>query len=183
MKALLYSNTVQDDYTCQLPVILAVGDSANSQDMVQEFSDSISLLMGGKWDGCTFHFWGSADESRHSVPGNSISFAEVIEAFTSGEASELSVDVPSDSAQGHTTENWAVRDIPDTPRCHLVKSVQDPAGTLEAPEIIACGDRHHCEHTMQNIKAASGEHFDGGSGHWEYLGKDGEFVRYDIVEE
>lgn len=183
MKALLYSNTEPTDYTCQLPVILATGDSANSQDMVQEFSDSISLLMGGKWDDCTFHFWGSSDESRHKVSGKDISFAEVIEAFVKGEAGELSVDVPSDNELGYTTENWAVRDVPEAPRCHLVQTVRNPAGALEPPRIIACGDEAHCEHTMKNIRETSSEHYDGGSGHWEYLGSDGSFVCYDIVKE
>ena len=110
MKALLYSNTEPGDYTCQLPVILATGESVGEQAMVQEFSDSISLLMD-KWADCTFHFW-CADESRHSVNGGDISFAEVIEAFCDGEADELSVDVPSDNALGYTTENWAVRELP-----------------------------------------------------------------------
>jgi hypothetical protein len=182
MKALLYSNTEIGDYTCQLPVILATGESVNEQVMVQEFSDSISLLMGGKWNSCTFHFW-CDDESRHSVKGSDISFAEVIEAFCHGKADELSVDVPADNELGYATENWAVRDVPETPRVHLVKSVRSPAGAIEVPEIISCGDRHHCEHTMETIRNASCEHFDGGNGHWEYLGSEGEFVCYDIVEE
>lgn len=111
MKALLYANTQVGDYTCQLPEILATGKSVEAQELLEQFSDSLSLLMGEKWNTCTFHLWGQ-DESKHTVAGDAISFAEVVELFFAGDTHELSVDVPDDSAEGYMTENWVIRDIP-----------------------------------------------------------------------
>lgn len=111
MKALLYANTQVGDYTCQLPEILATGNTVEAQELLEQFSDSLSLLMGEKWDTCTFHIWGQ-DESKHTVAGSAISFAEVVELFFAGDTHELSVDVPDASAEGYMTENWVIRDIP-----------------------------------------------------------------------
>lgn len=108
MKALLYSNTVKDDYTCQLPEILACANSSDDLCMNEQFSDSLSLLMGNKWDRCTFHIWGKG-ERLEKIEGADISFAEVVETFFQGETHELSVDVPDDSPNGYYTENWSVR--------------------------------------------------------------------------
>lgn len=114
MKALLYANTQVGDYTCQLPEILATGDSADSQELLEQFSDSLALLMDERWNSCTFHVWSSGDETKHSVKGDAISFAEVVEAFFKGDRHELSVDVPDDSKEGYMTENWVIREVPGT---------------------------------------------------------------------
>lgn len=114
MKALLYANTEVGDYTCQLPSILATGESDDSRELLEQFSDSLSLLMDSKWDFCTFHIWSSGDESRHTVAGDEISFAEVVEAFFEGDEHELSVDVPDSSKEGYMTENWVIREVPGT---------------------------------------------------------------------
>lgn len=114
MKALLYANTQVGDYTCQLPVILATGDSVDDQELIEQFSDSLALLMDERWDTCTFHLWGKDEQKERGVAGADISFAEVVELFFAGGTNELSVDVPDSSAVGYTTENWALRDIPGT---------------------------------------------------------------------
>lgn len=183
MKALLYANTQVKDYTCQLPEILATGDSDDSQELLEQFSDSLALLMDERWDTCTFHIWSSEDESKHTITGDQVSFAEVVEAFFKGNKHELSVDVPDSSAEGYMTENWAIREVPSVPRSHLVKTVKTEAGTVEPPVIIASGTEVACVLAMESVKNDSCEHFDGGNGHWEYLGSNGEFVCYDIIEE
>ena len=114
MKALLYANTQVGDYTCQLPEILATGDTDESQELLEQFSDSLALLMDGRWNFCTFHVWSSGDESKHAITGDRISFAEVVEAFFKGDRHELSVDVPDSSVVGYTTENWVIREVPGT---------------------------------------------------------------------
>lgn len=110
MKALLYSNTDTLDYTCQLPVITAVGADADSQAVVEAFSDDLSILEE-YWGECTFHLWGVP--GKEEVVGGEISFAEVVDAFLHGDVHELSVDVPDTTPAGFHTENWALRDIPE----------------------------------------------------------------------
>ena len=107
MKALLYSNTVKDDYTCQLPEILACANSSDDLCMNEQFSDSLALILG-EWVDCTFHLWGKG-ERLEKIEGTDISFAEVVEAFFQGDTHELSVDVPDNSPNGYHTENWSVR--------------------------------------------------------------------------
>ena len=113
MKALLFSDTQEGDYTCQLPVILATGKDENSQSIVRAFSDELALLMDG-WDGMTFHVWGS---DRESAEGSKISFAEVVEKFLAGTGDngdcELSVDIPAGGNFPAYTVNFAIREIPE----------------------------------------------------------------------
>lgn len=182
MQALLYANTEIDDYTGQLPDILATGSSMDDLAMVESFSDSLSSLMGEKWNHCKFHIW-NGDGSSRTADGSEISFAEVVEAFCSGDCHELSVDVPNGSTPGYRTENWSVRDIPGMARAHLVKTAKTPAGTMETPVIVASGTESDCSQAMEKVKDESCEFFDGGNGHWEYMDSDGGFVCYDIVEE
>lgn len=179
MKALLYSNTHADDYTCQLPDILACGSSMDDRDMLEQFSDSLSLLTV-KWGGCVFHIW-SADESKHSVHGTDISFAEVVEAFCAGDTHELSVDVPATRHCGAYTENWSVREIPGA-KYALVKSGMEANGDLVVPSIQYSGSEEYCNAKMEEIRERSGEELEGDDGHWWYKGTEGEVVCYDIVE-
>jgi len=115
MKALLFSNTDEDDYTCQLPVILATGSEVGSQSIVEEFSDELAELMD-RWDSCTFHLWGT---DKESVPGREISFVEVVDAFFSGKTHELSIDIKANCYLGYYTLNFAIRDIPVSPSSRL----------------------------------------------------------------
>lgn len=179
MKALLFSDTQEGDYTCQLPVILATGNGSDSQSITEAFSDELALLMDG-WDGMTFHLWGTDSEN---VEGNNISFAEVVEKFLSDKCGELSVDIP---ASGHIpayTVNFAIRDVPDSPRHHLVKSGKEDSGVVMTPSIVFSGSEEACKAKMGEIKEKSCEHFDGGNGHWECLDGGGDYICYDIVEE
>lgn len=111
MKALLFSDTHADDYSCQLPVILATGHSFDAQNICEAFSDELALYMED-WDECTFHLWGT---DRDTVAGPDISFAEVVELFLTRDTHELSVDMPARGNIPAYTNNWAIRDVPEPP--------------------------------------------------------------------
>lgn len=116
MKALLFSDTRNDgDRTCNLPDILAMGDTAAAQSIVEAFSDDLALLMED-WDNCTFHLWGT---DKEEVEGSEISFAEVVEKFLSKECGEISVDTPDTCRCPSYSLNWAIRDVPVSPSSRL----------------------------------------------------------------
>lgn len=174
MFALIHTTTDEND--TNIPTLLSSGH--DEQDALEQFSDSLAELMP-KWAECTFTLNGEF------VPtGKAIAFSEVVESFFSGNRHELTVTYSDkQSAAGWCSESWVLLELPESPRYHLVKTGKNPAGTLESPVIVASGSMEECNRAMTDVKHDSCEHFDGGNGHWEYLGSDGELVCYDIIEE
>lgn len=180
MKALIQHNT--EPGNDNFPDIIAVGAGADNLDIVQAFSDALTAIpeLHANWSVSTFHVKGDDGTSRDFL-GRELTIAEVIEAF--GKTGELKVDVVCRDALSDYSVSWNLRDIPEASRCILVKSGKSAAGTLETPSVVTSGTREACEEAMEGIREDSCEYFDGGQGHWEYLGSEGELVCYDIVEE
>lgn len=177
MKVLLFSQSTPDnDYSCKLPDVWAHGSTLD--DLIPTLSDEIAQTIALHPD-ATFHVWGA---DKETLVAAETSVAEILDAVHNG-ATDISIDYPVAGNCAAFTDSFTIRDIPESPRHHLVKSGKTQAGTLDTPVVVASGSEEYCLRAMDRVKEDSCEHFDGGNGHWEYLGSEGEFVQYDIVAE